>query len=316
MPESSTPGLPSVATHTGTGVDSCTKTQKETCGQSCSYVLSHFHTAPLFEAWVQGAASARLSLDLGLTHQVVSMADEGVALPDGQRLSWKDVQRVNEQTNTCFTLEQNEVEPIRGLSESSQRVFQLMPTEGAPALLVAGFTMHRFRDVDPYEGAAAMVRALSPLRGRLLDTATGLGYAAIQAAKFAREVVTIELDAMAQAMVRANPWSRPLLDAANIRQLLGDSSELIKSLDSGSFDAVLHDPPAVNLAGELYAESFYAEVRRVLVPGGRFFHYIGDPKSGSGARTTKGVIRRLQSAGFDRVIPKPEAFGVLALKGR
>jgi predicted methyltransferase len=87
-------------------------------------------------------------------------------------------------------------------------------------------------------------------------------------------------------------------------------------METGSFTAVLHDPPAVNLAGELYAESFYAEALRVLGRGGRFFHYIGDPNSASGARTTKGVVKRLQSAGFARVVPKPEAFGVLAVKDR
>ena len=103
---------------------------------------------------------------------------------------------------------------------------------------------------------------------------------------------------------------------AEIDTRMGDSAELIRTLETGSFSAVLHDPPAVNLAGELYAEAFYAEVWRVLGRGGRFFHYIGDPNSASGARTTKGVVRRLQSAGFGRVAQKTEAFGVLAVKDR
>ncbi len=280
------------------------------------FVFSHVQLSPLLDARLAGASSAPLSLDLGLSQSRVTLSADGVTLPDGQHLHWSVLEKVNEQPNACFQVRGNELIPIRGLSPYSQRIFQLMPTNHAPAMLVAGFTMHRFRDVDPYEGAARMVRALSPLRGRLLDTATGLGYAAIEAAKFAERVVTIELDPMAQDMVRANPWSQRLVNDPKVTQLLGDSAELITTFDNESFAAVLHDPPAVNLAGELYAESFYRQVHRVLQRGGRFFHYIGDPKSSSGGRTTKGVVRRLQSAGFSRVVAKPDAFGVLAFKER
>lgn len=284
--------------------------------ETSPYVISHVQLGPVWVARAQAASACDVSLDLGLSQSKLELNDDGLMLPNGQTLSWATLGEVKEHTNVCFTVESGALLPIRGLSENSQRIFQLMPTDGAPAMLVAGFTMHRFRDVDPYEGAARMVRALSPLRGRLLDTATGLGYAALEASKFAREVVTIELDSMAQVMLRANPWSRPLLDKPNVSQLIGNSAELITSLANESFAAVLHDPPAVNLAGELYAEAFYAEVHRVLQPGGRFFHYIGDPHSSSGARTTRGVIRRMQSAGFARVTPKADAFGVLAFKGR
>lgn len=279
-------------------------------------VLSHYQLAALWTARASGAAAAELSLDLGRTHTTVGVDADGVRLPTGARLSWLALEHVREQENACFAVTADGLEPIRAFSEGSQRLFQLMPTSQAPALLIAGFTMHRFRDTSPTAGAALMVRALSPVRGRLLDTATGLGYAAIEAAKYAQQVVTVELEPMARLMARANPWSDELFDNPKIDTRMGDSAELIRTLETGSFSAVLHDPPAVNLAGELYAEAFYAEVWRVLGRGGRFFHYIGDPNSASGARTTKGVVRRLQSAGFGRVAQKTEAFGVLAVKDR
>ena len=159
-----------------------------------------------------------------------------------------------------------------------------------------------------------MVEALSPMRGRLLDTTTGLGYAAIHAARFATEVVTIEIDPMAREMAQRNPWSRDLFENPKINKILGDSAELICTLPDGSFSCVLHDPPAINLAGDLYSQKFYTEVCRVLTRSGKFFHYIGDPKSASGARVTRGVVMRLNDAGFSRVVPKPQAFGVLAMK--
>jgi predicted methyltransferase len=44
------------------------------------------------------------------------------------------------------------------------------------------------------------------------------------------------------------------------------------------------------------------------------FHYVGDPESRSGSRITRGVMRRLQEAGFKRVVRQPRAFGVVAYK--
>ena len=70
----------------------------------------------------------------------------------------------------------------------------------------------------------------------------------------------------------------------------------------------------LNLAGELYSGEFYRDCWRVLRRNGKLFHYIGDPDSKSGARTTKGVVRRLHEAGFTRVAHQPQAFGVVAYK--
>jgi predicted methyltransferase len=147
-----------------------------------------------------------------------------------------------------------------------------------------------------------------------LDSATGLGYAAIEAAKTATQVVTIELDPIAQEMARLNPWSQSLFTQSNIEQRMGNSADLIPEFPEQHFSCVIHDPPAINLAGDLYGATFYQALHRVLQKGGRVFHYIGDPNSGSGARVTKGVKQRLAEAGFSKVVPKPEAFGLLAYK--
>jgi predicted methyltransferase len=180
--------------------------------------------------------------------------------------------------------------------------------------LVAGLPMHRIKDTDPWADSQAKIATLAPVSGRSLDTATGLGYTAILAARIAEEVVTIELDPAALEIAAMNPWSRELFTQANIRQLVGDAVEILPTLEDGGFTRILHDPPMITIAGDLYGEAFYRELWRVLRRGGRLFHYIGDPESASGRRTTAGVIRRLQSAGFSRVMRRPEAFGVLAQK--
>jgi predicted methyltransferase len=172
--------------------------------------------------------------------------------------------------------------------------------------------MHRIRDVAPHEGATRMVRALGKLHGRVLDTTTGLGYAAIAAARTATEVVTIEVEPVVRDLARQNPWSRELFENPKLALRDGDSAQLVPTLEPGSFSAVVHDPPAINLAGELYSTAFYSALLRVLTRNGKLFHYIGDANSASGGRTTRGVVKRLHEAGFSRVTILKDAFGVLA----
>jgi len=115
-------------------------------------------------------------------------------------------------------------------------------------------------------------------------------------------------------MARFNPWSRALFDNPKIEQVLGDAFDEVQRFEDSVFSCLIHDPPMLSLAGDLYSGEFYTECYRVLRRNGKMFHYVGDPDSKSGARTTKGVVRRLQEAGFTRVTPKPQAFGVVALK--
>jgi predicted methyltransferase len=128
------------------------------------------------------------------------------------------------------------------------------------------------------------------------------------------EVTSIELDPAVRGISVKNPWSQKLFDNPSINLLMGDSSKLIESFKDSTFGAVFHDPPAFDFAGELYAQSFYSQVFRILTSRGRMFHYIGDPYSTNGGRVTKGVVKRLGDAGFKKVVLQPDAFGVLALK--
>ena len=179
-------------------------------------------------------------------------------------------------------------------------------------MLVSGVPMHRIKDTDPWRDTLAKAKTIAPLTGRVLDTATGLGYTAIVASETASEVVTIELDPAGLEIARQNPWSRELFTRANIQQVIGDAGEIIPTLADASFARIVHDPPQLSLAGHLYSLEFYRELRRVLARGGRLFHYVGDPDSPFGSRTTSGVMRRLHDAGFRRVVRRPEAFGVVA----
>ncbi len=108
-----------------------------------------------------------------------------------------------------------------------------------------------------------------------------------------------------------NPWSPPAggvleLDARRRRPAPS------QALPDASVDAILHDPPRFGIAGELYSQSFYDQLARVLKRRGRLFHYTGTPnKLTSGRDVPNEVARRLRAAGFTTEL---RGDGVLARK--
>lgn len=280
------------------------------------FVLSHLQAAALLSARKEGRKSLRASPDLGCSEEEAALGPEGAEFPGRGLAAWEDLARIARKKNACFARDpEGGWRAIKGFSEESGRTYSLYPTPGAPTMLVSGVPMHRIKATDPWQDSQEKLRALGPVRGRVLDTATGLGYTAILAAELAEKVHTVELAPEAAAMARENPWSERLFSRANIDRHMGDSAELIRSFPDGSFAAIIHDPPEPGLGGDLFSLAFYCELYRVLVRGGRLFHYIGNPDSPSGARMTRGVVRRLSEAGFGKIAPAPRAFGVTAVKG-
>jgi hypothetical protein len=150
---------------------------------------------------------------------------------------------------------------------------------------------------------------------RVLDTCSGLGYAASAALNLgAREVVSVERSSTVMELRKKNPWSRRIF-GANIHRVHADIDEYIRELAAESFDSVIHDPPRFSLAGELYGERFYREIYRVLRRRGALFHYTGNPhllKRGTGF--TDHAAQRLRNAGFTKVVKVAELMGVTAYK--
>jgi uncharacterized protein len=284
-------------------------------------VLSSLHAAPLLTARTSGASTVDASPDLGLSLVTVHLAPDAAHFPGEDPVPWSVLETVCRQAARdrhspapCFLVRGSAAERISVFSEHTGRVCSLAATHGAPTVVLAGFPMHRTKDIDPLQDTVLKVRTIAPAVGRVLDTTTGLGYTAIEAARTAAEVVTVELDPAVLAVARLNPWSRALFESKAITQLLGDSAEVVTSFGDESFARIVHDPPTVSLAGDLYAGAFYRELHRILKRGGRLFHYVGDLESGLGRRVAAGVVRRLGDAGFTRVRDHPRAFGVVAVK--
>lgn len=300
-----------------------------------AFAVSHFEAAALLtlkpQAPISGAqqVTGPFSIDLGFhTQETLIVLPEGIGEVDERTeqqhtlATWKELQSMSKRGRTgAFELFRDGSAPMRiaGLSATSQRALSLLPVKPMrpPTLVVAGFTMHRMRDTDPGLDTLEKVAALRP-HGRVLDVCTGLGYTAVRMGTMdeVSEVVTVERDEGVVEIQGRNPWSKGLFEMEKVRRVEMDAVEFVRGVEDEWFDTVLHDPPARVLGGELFAQSFYMELARVMRVGGRLFHYIGDPESRESGRLYDGVVRRLREAGFERVDLAKKAFGVTAVRGK
>jgi len=274
-------------------------------------ILSHFQTRPL--AQKNTPKIMRISPDLGLTEVEIEKTTQGWRFSSNEILTFSQIDTINVDMNSCFLFDNEQLQKVQAYSPYTNRYYSLMPTEKAPTMLISGIPMHRIKDTTPDADTQRKIRALKKPYGRVLDTTTGLGYTAIQAAQTAQMVITIELDAAVIAICKANPWSQGLFTNPKIHLLIGDSFNMVNMFEDGFFNAIIHDPPTLSLAGHLYSQELYFRFYRILKNNGRLFHYIGNPDSRSGASVGRGVVQRLRKAGFTST-PKSGAFGILAQK--
>ena len=275
--------------------------------------LSARQVRALVEARDRAENTLDVSLDLGRSTTAVSLSTEGVVGPTGL-LSWSAIETIRTYEIGCFAVSGSECRRLQSMSTVTGRLASLYATDGPPALLLSGTLMHRIKGVHPGQDTDLKLAPLHSLKGsRVLDTATGLGYTAIEARRRgAATVHTVEFDPAVVDLQRLNPWSQDLFDSDQIICGEGDIADIIEEFEEDQFDRILHDPPVLELAGDLYGGAFYRQLHRVLARHGRLFHYIGNLESPSGKRVVPGVIRRLEEAGFVDVKRHPEAFGVSA----
>jgi len=277
-------------------------------------VLSHYQTKPLFQAKQSGEKTAISSHDLGMSMTEIVVKPEGAIFPEDEMITWEVLSDIHDSETGCFHIEDGTAYKIQRFSEETNRYYSLYPTESAPTILISGTLMHRIKGINPWEDTSEKIAALGHITGKVLDTSTGLGYTAIRASESAEKVVTTELDPAVLSVAELNPWSEKLFSSPHITQYTNDIADQITEFDDNYFQGIIHDPPVITMAGDLYGSEFYAQLFRVMASGGRLFHYIGDPDSKSGKRVTGGVIQRLQDAGFYNVRKAPKAFGVTGRK--
>lgn len=189
-------------------------------------------------------------------------------------------------------------------------LIKLVPTEwGAPTFEIDGIKMLPTARISPYEDARRKVEWIQPRGKTVLDTCGGLGYFAAWCLQGgAARVQSYEKNADVIWLRSLNPWS-PQTDP-RLTLMHEDVVTAIAALPDAGFDAILHDPPRFGIAGELYSQTFYDQLARVLRRKGVLFHYTGTPnKLTSGRDVPREVAQRLQRAGF---VTELKGDGVLA----
>lgn len=203
-------------------------------------------------------------------------------------------------------------EPIARFTNS---LIKLVPTEwGAPTFEIDGIKMLPTARVSPYDDAQRKVGLIQPRDKVVLDTCGGLGYFAAWCLQGgARQVISYEKNPDVIWLRTLNPWSPDHAAPDSALTLTNDDvAEQITTLADASVDAILHDPPRFGIAGELYSQTFYDQLARVLKPRGRMFHYTGAPNKLTSRRDVPNeVATRLQRAGFATEL---NGDGVVAIK--
>ncbi|WP_428313254.1 class I SAM-dependent methyltransferase [Hydrocarboniphaga sp.] len=247
--------------------------------------------AALVAARASGATSVDCSFDLDRSKTQVDLVADGFVY-DGQRYPIPEVCK----DRTIYHWNGRVFEPVARFGGS---LIKLVPTPwGAPTFEIDGIKMLPTAQVSPYADAERKVGLIQPRGKRVLDTCGGLGYfAACCLSGGAAQVQSYEKNLDVIWLRSLNPWSPVAGGALSLQN--ADVAEQIKTLASGSVDAILHDPPRFGIAGELYSQAFYDQLARVIRPRGRLFHYTGSPNKLTSRRDVPAeVATRLQRAGF------------------
>jgi predicted methyltransferase len=239
----------------------------------------------------------RVTLDMGLSKTDIIPTKNGYDLGKGEIIDSVSLEKIAENESSVYFVDQKTVFMA---ATSGKHFYKLAPTDGAPTLEIDGIRMHRTKGTTPDRDTRDKLKLLGLSSGVVLDTCMGLGYTAIEAVRRgADRVVTVEYDTNVLLISFINPWSSQLFSSSSIHKLIGDSFSIVDAFPSQLFDYIIHDPPRHSSAGHLYGQEFYHKLAGVIRPGGRMFHYTGEP----GSRYRKvninaGIKKRLRIAGF------------------
>jgi len=264
------------------------------------------------------ASKFKISLDLGLSTSDIEVVDDTVIFSCGECVDLSVLKSSIDDMgdDDIFVVIHGNIRKVALSANGNYYKLKAVGPYTAPTLEINGIHMHRITGITPWEDSLLKVKCARVRRGmKVLDICTGLGYTAIASLlRGAFRVITIEIDEHVLEIASYNPWSWRLADE-RINIILGDATEVIEDIKDSSIDRIIHDPPTLALAGELYSKEFYKELFRVLKRGGVLFHYTGKPGYMRGVNVTRGVVNRLRHVGFQVKIVR-EAYGVVAFKPR
>ena len=251
----------------------------------------------------------RVSLDLGLSETTIKQTNTKIILNNIETIEIGELEKIAQDQRSVYFVDN---QTVYMAAIGGKHFYKLAKTSGAPTLEIDGIRMHRTKDTTPERDTKEKIDILGLRHGKVLDTCMGLGYTAIQAHECGAEyVISIEYEPNVIRIAQLNPWSRKLFSEESIFKLIGDSYHVVDAFPMHHFDYIIHDPPRHGSAGHLYGQEFYQKLARVIKPGGRMFHYTGEPRSRyRRVNLQKGIITRLRRAGFKKLEYHPSVMGV------
>ena len=265
-------------------------------------ILSSYQARQLLEAKKKDLKEIEISLDLNKTLSKINIEGNFFIFPQNEKISEEQLKKPIKNENACFLLRDNSLIKIQLFSDETNKFYKLVPTKDAPTIEISGIRMHVTKDMTPMQDTNRKIESIAPIHGYILDTCMGLGYTAIAASKSADFVITCERDENVLEIAKYNPWSKELFYNKKISILKTNILDEIKVFKSSMFDFIIHDPPRLSLASELYSLDFYKQIFRVLKNNGRLYHYTGNPGSKNRKINLVGnVSKRLKQAGFKNV---------------
>lgn len=253
------------------------------------------------------------SFDLGRSFVKVEVRNNALVL-GGYEYDLSMLSKYVDDETSVYGLINGKVIKIAFYADGKYYKLRLVNPYTAPTLEINGVHMHRIKGITPWEDAKQKVKKATVRKGmKVLDIGTGLGYTAIHSLRYgASEVITVEKDINVLKIAELNPWSKDL-ENPSIKIILGNAFDVIKKFNDEEFDRIIHDPPRIHLAGELYSFEFYKELYRVLKKNGILYHYTGAPGIVHGHDVAHGISKRLIAAGF-QVFKYEELLGLICKK--
>lgn len=254
------------------------------------YITSSQELMKINDAIKKGKSEIEISLDLGKTLSKVQISADEITLPNNTKI--KPI-KVKDKDKTCYIIEKNKFVKLQFFSNETNKLYKLIPTSFRPILKISATSMHKMPFVEK-------IKKLK-LKGKILDSGTGLGYTAIAASQHSKQVITIEWDPNVIEISKLNPYSEELFTKNNIKQINADFTKEVKKFKNNEFDNIILDAGTIHQSGNFFSTNNYKEVYRVLMLGGKLYHYL--PQSGikRGRDYIGEIIKRLKTLGFKNI---------------
>jgi predicted methyltransferase len=256
-----------------------------------------------------------MSFDLGITSEKVEMDSKNNQLNvRGEWINFFELEKMKKEK--IYALIGKKFFVAELFDEKTNLYYKLKPTGDWPTVTLSSVPMHRFKHFSPKESAELMVKSIFPVSGTILDTCAGLGYTSILCANLTNcvKVITFEKDNNVLELAKFNPFSEELFSNKKIELHKESVFEGVKKISDCSIDGIIHDPPTVSFAPDLYSKEFYKELFRVLKPNKLIYHYCPNPGKTKGKEFWRSIKKRLAETGFKNINYLEKSSGIAAEK--